>query len=109
MKRTLYIITIFALLTLLLATAVCAAEYTEGAESGLASDEIFARVLIGFAIGFVIAVIVTVVMVRKMSTVRRARSADPYVVKNSFSLTESRDIYLYSRVTRVRVNTNKKN
>ena len=43
-----------------------------------------------------------------MSTVRKQKRADVYVEKDSVSLTESRDIFLYSTVTRVRVNTNNK-
>ena len=92
------------LFSVCLAASVCA-------ETGASDDtlSVGGRVAIGILIGFVIALVIVLVMARKMSTVRKNRTADAYVVKNSFSLTESRDIYLYSRVSRVRVNTNKNN
>lgn len=107
MKRILYIISLLVWAALLLSIG-CAAE-TEAGDASAADP--FSRILIGLAIGFVISLVIVLVMARKMSTVRPAKTADGYVKKNSFRLTESRDIYLYSRVTRVRVNnsSNKRN
>lgn len=108
MKKTALFLLLLLLLTVMLSIAVCAEEIDYDPNSADSAD-ILTRILIGFAIGFVIALVIVLVMARKMSTVRKNRTADAYVVKNSFSLTESRDIYLYSRVSRVRVNTNKNN
>ena len=104
MKRIVLLLAFMLLFSACLAVTACA-------ETGTSDDtlSVGGRVAIGILIGFVIALVIVLVMARKMSTVRKNRTADAYVVKNSFSLTESRDIYLYSRVTRVRVNTNKKN
>ena len=108
MKKIAFVLLLMVLFATLLAVCACAEEINYNPNSADA-DQILSRILIGFAIGFVIALVIVLFMVRKMSTVRPVKSADAYTVKNSFSLTESRDIYLYSRVTRVRVNTNKKN
>lgn len=104
MKKIVLLLAFMLLFSACLAVAVCA-------ETGSSDDtlSVGGRVAIGILIGFVIALVIVLVMARKMSTVRKNRTADAYVVKNSFSLTESRDIYLYSRVSRVRVNTNKNN
>ena len=45
-------------------------------------------------------------MKRAMSTVRKQKRADSYVKRDSFSLIESRDLFLYSTVTRIRINNN---
>ena len=103
MKRIWIFLALALLFATVLATCACAEEINYDPNSADSAD-ILSRILIGFAIGFVIALVIVLVMARKMSTVRAAKSADGYVKKNSFRLTESRDIYLYSRVTRVRVN-----
>ncbi len=108
MKKILIFLALALLFAAMLASRAFAEDGNYDPNSADPSD-ILSRILIGFAIGFVIALVIVLVMVRKMSTVRKSRTADAYVVKNSFSLTESRDIYLYSRVSRVRVNTNKNN
>lgn len=106
MKKTVLFVLLGLLLAAALSVAVCAEEINYDPNSADPAD-ILTRILIGFAIGFVIALVIVLVMVRGMSTVRPAKSADGYVKKNSFRLTESRDIYLYSRISRVRVNSNK--
>ena len=110
MKKTWMFLLLALLLVAMLATGACAEEINQDPNSADPAD-ILSRILIGFAIGFVISLVIVLVMARKMSTVRPAKTADGYVKKNSFRLTESRDIYLYSRVTRVRVNNsnNKRN
>lgn len=110
MKRIWIFLALALLFAAMLATCACAEDVNYDPNSADPAD-ILSRILIGFAIGFVIALVIVLVMARKMSTVRAAKSADGYVKKNSFRLTESRDIYLYSRVTRVKVNNsnNKRN
>ena len=65
-------------------------------------------VLISLAIGLVVGLVTVLLMWRGMSTVRKQKRADSYTRKDSFSLEESRDIFLYSTVTRVRINTDNK-
>lgn len=86
----------------------------EGAEDGstvtpegaaLTRDQILTRIAIAFLIAFVGSLIAVLLMKRALNTVRPERAADRYTKEGSFSLTECRDIFLYSTVTRVRVNT----
>ena len=58
------------------------------------------KVLISLAIGFVIALIVVLVMKSKLKSVSKKNQAADYVVPGSFYLRESRDLYLYSHVSR---------
>ncbi len=57
--------------------------------------------LIWLVIGFVIAFIVTAVMKSKLKSVHYQNHAREYVRKGSFKLEQSRDLFLYSTVTRV--------
>ncbi len=57
--------------------------------------------LICLVIGFVIAFIVTSVMKSKLKSVHYQNQAREYVRKGSFNLEQSRDLFLYSTVTRV--------
>lgn len=57
--------------------------------------------LIALIIGLVTALIVTTVMKGKLKSVAKQTNAREYVRKGSFKLTHSRDLYLYSTVTRV--------
>ena len=61
---------------------------------------VFVCLLIGLTVGLT----ATLLMKRSMSTVRKQKRADGYMKKDSFALAESRDIFLYSTVTRIRVN-----
>ena len=62
-------------------------------------------VLVSLGIGLVVGLVTVLLMWRGMSTVRKQKRADNYTREGSFSLEESRDLFLYSTVTRVRVNT----
>lgn len=64
------------------------------------------RVGIAILIAILLALGVVLLMKRGMSTVRYQGRADGYVNEGSFSLTDARDIYLYSTVTRTRINNN---
>ena len=103
-KKIALFLVLFLLLTVALSVAVSAEDMYD--PNSADPDDIVLRIVIGYVIGLVLALVIVLVMVRKMSTVRPVKTADGYVKKNSFRLTESRDIYLYSRITRVRVNTN---
>ncbi len=52
-------------------------------------------------IGFIVAFVVTAIMKGKLKTVKSCDNAREYVRKGSFDLKHSRDLYLYSTVTRV--------
>lgn len=57
--------------------------------------------LISVIIGFVVAFIATAVMKGQLKTVRAKPGASDYVKQGSMRLTQSRDLFLYSNVTRV--------
>ena len=88
-----------------LSLTVSASEY---GEASMTTSDIFLRILIGVAIGLAAGLITVLLMRRSMNTVRKQKNASVYTEKDSFVITESRDIYLYSRVTRVRVQSNNK-
>ena len=120
------------LLSLLLVASLCiasvsaatyqssASDYNGGYESAdpyesnggdavvLTTEEALTRVAVAFGIALVVSLIVVLLMKRALNTVRKQKSADGYAEEGSFSLTESRDIFLYSTVTRIRVNTSNK-
>jgi len=96
----------FCLLCLLfcgvLSLAVLAAE--ESAES--MPSPILIAVLVGLGVGLLTAGITLFCLCRAMNTVRKKGNAAGYVKDGSFRLSECRDVFLYSRVSRVRINTN---
>ena len=57
-------------------------------------------IAISMGVGLLIALIAVAVMAAKMKTVRAQNAASDYVRPGSFHLTNSRDIFLYSRVHR---------
>ena len=63
--------------------------------------DVFLWVVIGAVIGLIVALIRLAMLKGDMRTVRRNDSADGYVVRDSFDLSASRDIYLFRTVTRV--------
>lgn len=105
MKKTLCLLFMLALL-LALPFSVSAA--TEGSEVSGSSPDLLLAFFISLGLGLVISLVIVLLMKRSMSTVRSAKRADGYVKQDSFSLTEARDIFLYSTVTRVRVNNDRK-
>jgi len=74
------------------------------ADGSLSDDTVVIRVVVAVTIGILLALGIVLLMKRSMSTVRYQKRADNYVNNNSFSLTDARDIYLYSTVSRVRIN-----
>lgn len=61
---------------------------------------LFSILFFSVAAGFIIALIVVSVMKSKLKSVRKQLYAGVYTKENSFTVTQSRDIYLYSHVTR---------
>lgn len=58
--------------------------------------------LIGLAVGLVVALIVTGMWKRQLKSVRPKAAAADYVVPGSLRLTDKRDKFLYSTVTKVK-------
>ena len=59
------------------------------------------NLILFFVIGLVVAFIVVSVMKNQLKSVKMAENAKDYIRKDSFILTHSRDLYLYSTVSRV--------
>lgn len=100
-KASLFFLALVLLLTL--SFPVSASEGTE------ATADPLAVILISIAIGLAVGLTTVLLMKRAMSTVRKQKRADNYTRAGSFSLEESRDLFLYSTVTRIRINTNNNN
>lgn len=58
------------------------------------------NIIISLAVGFTIAIIVVFVMKSKLKSVRFQGAANSYIKSNSLNISESRDMYLYSTVSR---------
>lgn len=58
------------------------------------------NLVVAIVIGFVVALIATGVMKGKLKSVRQQVRADNYVTPDSLQLTHSRDLFLYSHVTK---------
>ena len=65
--------------------------------------EIVPIVFIG---AFVIALIITFCLKNQLKTVRKKQNASSYIQQGSFYLSRSQDIYLYTRTTRRKIETN---
>ena len=61
----------------------------------------FSALIISLIIGFVIAFIVTSSMKSKLKSVKRQLAANEYTKNGSMNVSESRDFYLYSTMTKV--------
>lgn len=59
-------------------------------------------IIVSLIIGLVIAFIVTAVMKGQLKSVRAKAAAGDYLKRDSLELTDSRDIYLYRQVTRIK-------
>ena len=103
MKKFLLILMLFLTLAFMLSVSIAAADGTESTQ-----DSTLLYILIAVFFGLLAAGVSLFFMYRAMSTVRKQKRADEYVDEGSFALSECRDVFLYSRVTRVRVNTNNK-
>ena len=74
--------------------------FLEGIESELSFPWLL-NIVIAVAIGLIMGFIVVTSMKGKLNTVRFAQNAHNYVRDGSFNLEKSRDLYLYSTITRV--------
>lgn len=74
-------------------------------ESGFSWNRLLLTLLVSLLLGGLAGGMVLLVLRRQMHTARPQRYAGDYVVPNSFQLTLQRDIYLYSRTSRVKRQT----
>jgi len=84
---------------------------TVSASDGSSSEEVTFEpvwILIALGIGIVIAFIVVLIMKSQLKSVHFQAAANNYIKENSLNVTLSRDIFLYSTVTRVAKPTDKK-
>ena len=104
MKKMMVLVISLILLGVLCSVGVSAAT------GNAADDEVSVPIVcvVAVLIGLAAGGITIALMVRAMSTVRSQKRADHYADHDSFHLDDCRDIFLFSRVTRVRINTDKK-
>ena len=74
-------------------------------ESGFSWNRLLLTLLVSLLLGGLAGGMVLLALRRQMHTARPQRYAGDYVVPNSFQLTLQRDIYLYSRTSRVKRQT----
>lgn len=83
---------------------------TEGDDSDkapVATRDIIIAVCISVVVGIIIGFIGSGIMKSKLTSVRYQSGAADYMVPDSFKLNDSRDIYLYSTVTKTERQTDK--
>lgn len=78
-------------------------------ESGLTRNRLVLTLLVSLLLGGLTGGMVLLVLRRQMNTARPQRYAGDYVVPDSFQLTLQRDIYLYSRTSRIKRQTSEHN
>ncbi len=66
----------------------------------------FIWIVVAVGVGLVVALIVTASMKRRLKNVRSKTEASDYIRKGSFNITNSRDLFLYRNVSRVKIQTN---
>lgn len=75
-------------------------DVSEGVSYDDESLSLFSCILISLGIGAVAATVTVLILRGQLKSVKSARNATVYVDSGSFSLIESRDIFLYSTVTK---------
>lgn len=83
---------------------------TEGDDSDkapVATRDIIIAVCISVVVGIIIGFIGSGIMKSKLTSVRYQSGAADYMVPDSFKLNDSRDVYLYSTVTKTERQTDK--
>lgn len=83
---------------------------TEGDDSDkapVATRDIIIAVCISVVVGIIIGFIGSGIMKSKLTSVRYQSGAADYIVPDSFKLNDSRDVYLYSTVTKTERQTDK--
>ncbi len=81
------------------------AESDDSDKAPVATRDIIIAVCISVVVGIIIGFIGSGIMKSKLTSVRYQSGAADYVVPDSFKLNDSRDIYLYSTVTKTERST----
>lgn len=76
-------------------------------KSPVATRDIIIAVCISVVVGIIIGFIGSGIMKSKLTSVRYQSGAADYIVPDSFKLNDSRDVYLYSTVTKTERQTDK--
>ena len=76
-------------------------------DAPVATRDIIIAVCISVVVGIIIGFIGSGIMKSKLTSVRYQSGAADYVVPDSFKLNDSRDVYLYSTVTKTERQTDK--
>ncbi len=110
MRRLKYLIVTIVLIMSVLAVSVSAYEYYYDSENYEAEYydnteysgefKIGKSILISLGVGLVISLIITGIMRSKMKSVRFENAARNYIKQGSMNIVRSRDMYLYSHVTK---------
>jgi len=82
--------------------AIVTVDYTFNKTATEYADDFFSgkRLIVSLVIGVIIALIITGIMKGQLKSVRYQPAATSYLRDNSFNLKVSRDLFLYSRITR---------
>ena len=75
-------------------------EATEEEPKTFTAQDILKMAGISLAVGVVIALIICLVMKSFMKTARPKHTANDYIMKNSFHITRSRDIFIYAELSK---------
>lgn len=80
---------------------------TDSDKAPVATRDIIIAVCISVVVGIIIGFIGSGIMKSKLTSVRYQSGAADYIVPDSFKLNDSRDVYLYSTVTKTERQTDK--
>lgn len=69
-------------------------------DGSLTVQDVLKKVLYAFIAGLIIALIVCLIMKSSMRTANSKATANDYIRKNSFNITRSRDIFIYSEIAK---------
>ena len=81
-------------------TPAVQADTAQNNDESYTTQDILKMIGISAIIGVVIALVVCLIMKSRMKTAVPKITANDYIRKNSFNITRSRDIFIYSDVTK---------
>ena len=101
MKRITIFTYIILVLIFIFAFSLCISAYEDNYNDAEADLSISSCILIALGIGLVAGIITVLILINQLKSVKSAKNASVYVESGSFALTEKRDVYLYSTVTKI--------
>lgn len=99
MKKFISALTAF-FMTFVLSVCAAAEDAAEAVAQSFTIEELAVKAGTAFLLGLVIALIVCLMMRSNMKTAVKKSTANDYIKKNSFSVTRSRDILVYSNISK---------